>query len=58
MTRRLITDLGGEPVSIGDLRQAHHLEAMAAVVISLLYGGRDPYPVFNLVDRTTVSTDV
>jgi predicted dinucleotide-binding enzyme len=51
MTRRLITDLGGEPLRTGDLRHAHHLEAMAAVVISLLYGGRDPYTVFNLVDR-------
>jgi 8-hydroxy-5-deazaflavin:NADPH oxidoreductase len=54
MTRQLITDLGGEPVPIGDLRHAHHLEAMAAIVISLLFGGRDPYTVFNLVDRATV----
>jgi 8-hydroxy-5-deazaflavin:NADPH oxidoreductase len=57
MTRHLIADLGGEPVSIGDLRHAHHLEAMAAVVISLLFGGRAPYTVFNLVDRATVSID-
>ncbi len=57
MTRQLIADLGGEPLPIGDLRHAHHLEAMAAIVISLLYGGRDPYTVFNLVDRATVSVD-
>ena len=52
LTRRLITDIGGEPLPIGDLRHAHHLEAMAAVVISLLFGGRSPYTVFNLVDAT------
>ncbi|MEU7608409.1 NAD(P)-binding domain-containing protein [Micromonospora sp. NPDC049204] len=57
MTRQLITDLGGEPLPIGDLRHAHHLEAMAAIVISLLFGGRDPYTVFNLVDRATHSID-
>ncbi|MGC5288627.1 NADPH-dependent F420 reductase [Micromonospora sp. DT231] len=57
MTRQLITDLGGEPLLIGDLRHAHHLEAMAAIVISLLFGGRDPYTVFNLVDRATHSID-
>ncbi|MEU4448052.1 NAD(P)-binding domain-containing protein [Actinosynnema sp. NPDC050801] len=50
MTRRLIADLGGEPLPVGDLRHAHHLEAMAAIVISLLFGGRDPHTVFNLVD--------
>ncbi|TMR97190.1 NADP oxidoreductase [Nonomuraea basaltis] len=53
--RRLITDIGGDPMPAGDLRHAHHLEAMAALVISLLYGGRDPYTVFNLVDRAAVS---
>ena len=57
MTRQLIADLGGEPLPIGDLRHAHHLEAMAAIVISLLFGGRDPYTVFNLVDRAALSID-
>src|SRR4051794_18132520 len=57
LTRRLIADLGGEPLPIGDLRHAHHLEAMAAVVISLLFNGRDPYTVFNLVDRDTPGID-
>lgn len=57
MTRQLVTDLGGEPLPIGDLRHAHHLEAMAAIVISLLFGGRDPYTVFNLVDRANLNID-
>jgi predicted dinucleotide-binding enzyme len=58
MTRQLIADLGGEPLPIGDLRHAHHLEAMAAIVISLLFGGRDPHTVFNLVDRATLTVEV
>ncbi|WP_084774701.1 NADPH-dependent F420 reductase [Nonomuraea candida] len=55
-TRRLIADIGCEPLPVGDLRHAHHLEAMAAIVISLLFGGRDPLTVFNLVDVATVPT--
>jgi predicted dinucleotide-binding enzyme len=57
LTRRLIADVGADPLPVGGLRQAHHLEAMAAVMISLLYGGRDPYTVFNLVDRPTAIAD-
>lgn len=49
LTRRLVADLGGDPLPVGDLRHAHHLEAMATIVISLLFGGHDPYTVFNLV---------
>ena len=48
--RQLIAGIGAEPLSIGSLQQAHHLEAMAAVLISLLFGGRHPRTVFNLVD--------
>jgi 8-hydroxy-5-deazaflavin:NADPH oxidoreductase len=51
LTRQLITDLGCEPLDAGQLPHAFHLEAMAAVVIRLLYGGADPYTVFNLVTR-------
>jgi predicted dinucleotide-binding enzyme len=51
LVRRLIVDVGCVPLAVGDLRQAHHLEAMAAVVISLLFSGRDAQTVFNLVDR-------
>jgi predicted dinucleotide-binding enzyme len=50
-TRQLIADIGGEPLLIGGLQQALHLEAMAAIVISLLFGVRDPHTVFNLVDQ-------
>ncbi|MFG1946329.1 NADPH-dependent F420 reductase [Nonomuraea sp. NPDC048826] len=55
VARRLIADVGGDPLPVGDLRHAHHLEAMAAIVISLLFGGRDPHTVFNLVGRAEVS---
>lgn len=50
LTARLIDDVGCLPLRVGDLRHAHHLEAMAAIVISLLFGGHDPQTVFNLVD--------
>jgi 8-hydroxy-5-deazaflavin:NADPH oxidoreductase len=43
---RLIKDLGCEPLDAGNLTQARHLEAMAVVVIRLLFGGYDPYSVF------------
>jgi predicted dinucleotide-binding enzyme len=46
---RLIADLGGEPLDAGDLRQARHLEAMAIVIIRLLFSGYDPYSVFAFV---------
>jgi predicted dinucleotide-binding enzyme len=46
---RLIADLGCEPLDAGDLRQARHLEAMAIVIIRLLFGGYDPYSVFAFV---------
>lgn len=55
--RDLIADLGAEPLVVGDLRHAHHLEAMAAVVIKLLFSGRDPRTVLNLVDTSTVARD-
>jgi predicted dinucleotide-binding enzyme len=46
---QLIKDLGCDPLDAGDLRQARHLEAMAVVVIRLLFGGYDPYSVFAFV---------
>ncbi|MEU4834966.1 NAD(P)-binding domain-containing protein [Streptosporangium sp. NPDC023615] len=49
LARTLIADLGCVPVRIGPLHRARHLEAMAAVVIGLLFGGADPYTVFNLI---------
>lgn len=47
--RALIRDLGCEPLDAGPLAQAHHLEAMAAVIIRLLWTGYDPRTVFNLI---------
>jgi 8-hydroxy-5-deazaflavin:NADPH oxidoreductase len=43
---RLVSDLGCNPLDAGDLRQARHLEAMAIVIIRLLFSGYDPYSVF------------
>jgi hypothetical protein len=47
---RLVTDLAYEPVDVGPLHLAQHIEAMAAIVIALLVNGRDPLTVFNLID--------
>lgn len=46
----LIRDLACEPLDVGPLHRARHLEAMAALVIGLLHTGADPLTVFNLVD--------
>lgn len=46
----LVRDLSCLPLDVGSLHRARHLEAMAAIVISLLYSGADPLTVFNLVD--------
>ena len=46
---RLITDVGCQPMLLGDLRYARHLEAMAAIVISQLFSGVDPHSVFNWI---------
>jgi 8-hydroxy-5-deazaflavin:NADPH oxidoreductase len=42
----LIEALGCTPLDAGDLPQARHLEAMAIVVIRLLFSGYDPLSVF------------
>jgi 8-hydroxy-5-deazaflavin:NADPH oxidoreductase len=46
----LVRDIGCEPRDIGPLHRARHLEAMAAIVIGLLFGGAPTGTVFNLVD--------
>jgi predicted dinucleotide-binding enzyme len=46
---RLVADVGGNALDAGGLEQAAHLEAMAAVIIRILFGGADPTTVFNLV---------
>ena len=40
---------GCDPLDAGDLRQARHLEAMAIVIIGLMFSGYDPYSVFAFV---------
>ncbi len=45
----LVRLVGGEPVDAGVLEQARNLEAMAAIVIRLLFGGAPETTVFNLV---------
>jgi predicted dinucleotide-binding enzyme len=51
ITHLLIKDLGCEPLDAGDLRQARHLEAMAIVIIRLLFSGHDPYSAFAFMTR-------
>jgi len=46
---QLITAVGCEPMQLGPLLYARHLEAMAAIVISRLFGGEDPHSVFNWI---------
>ena len=45
----LVEAIGAEPLDFGDLRYARNLEAIAASVIKLLFSGRDPHTVFNLI---------
>lgn len=45
----LITDVGAEPVDVGELRYARLLEAAAAIVIKFLFSGRDSRTVLNLI---------
>jgi predicted dinucleotide-binding enzyme len=49
IARRLIADLGAQPLDAGDLSQARHLEAMAIVIIRLLFSGYDPHSAFAFV---------
>lgn len=44
----LVRSLGAEPLDAGGLEHAHHLEAMAAVIIRLLYAGADQLSAFQL----------
>jgi 8-hydroxy-5-deazaflavin:NADPH oxidoreductase len=45
----LIAELGGDPVDLGELAYARLLEAGAAIVIKLLFSGRDFRTVLNLI---------
>ena len=44
----LVRDAGAEPLDAGGLEQAHNLEAMAAVIIRLLWNGAPPLSAFQL----------
>ncbi len=44
----LVREVGGEPLDAGGLEQAQHLEAMAAVIIRLLFLGADELSAFQL----------
>ena len=49
VAKELVEAVGSEPVDLGDLRAARRIEAMAGVVIQLLFSGRDPRTALNLV---------
>jgi 8-hydroxy-5-deazaflavin:NADPH oxidoreductase len=51
----LIRDAGGEPLDAGGVEHAHELEAMAAVIIRLLFGGADPLSAFQFMAGTAAS---
>lgn len=46
---QLISDIGCQPMKLGTLMYARHLEAMAAIVISRLFDGADAHSVFNWI---------
>jgi predicted dinucleotide-binding enzyme len=45
----LIADVGCDPEDLGELRYARLLEPAAAIVIKLLFSGRDVHTVLNLI---------
>lgn len=45
----LIEDLSFEPLDLGELKYARLLEPAACIVIKLLFSGRDPMTVLNLI---------
>ncbi|HEY8545528.1 MAG TPA: NAD(P)-binding domain-containing protein [Acidimicrobiales bacterium] len=48
----LVAETGAAPVDVGGREQAVHLEAAAAVIIRLLFGGADPTTTFTLTTAT------
>ena len=51
----LVEEVGATAVDVGDLRQALHLEAAAAVVIRHLFGGAETTATFNLVSARSAA---
>jgi predicted dinucleotide-binding enzyme len=54
---QLISGIGCQPMKLGPLIYARHLEAMAAIVISRLFGGADAHSVFNWITPDPSSID-
>ena len=52
----LVDEVGATAIDVGELRQALHLEAAAAVVIRHLFGGADTSATFNLVSARSASS--
>jgi predicted dinucleotide-binding enzyme len=50
--RALIEEMGCRPLDLGGLVKSRNLEALAAIVIGLLFSGFDRYTVFNLLSET------
>ena len=49
VARQLVEATGSEPLDLGGLKAARRLENLAGIVIQLLFSGRDPKTVLNLV---------
>ncbi len=49
----LISDVGAEPLRLGDNTHAYQLEAAAAIVIKFLFAGGDPRTIFNFIRPET-----
>lgn len=49
----LISDVGAEPLRLGDNNHAYQLEAAAAMVIKFLLAGADPHTIFNFIRPET-----
>ncbi|MEM1353137.1 MAG: NAD(P)-binding domain-containing protein [Pseudomonadota bacterium] len=50
---QLISDVGAEPLRLGDNAHAYQLEAAAAIVIKFLFAGGDPHTIFNFIRPET-----
>ena len=50
VAKGLVEAVGSEPNDLGDLTCARRIEAVAGIVIQLLFSGRDPRTALNLVD--------
>jgi len=45
----LVREIGADPVDVGELKYARLIEAATGIVIKLLFSGRDPHTVLNLI---------